>query len=117
MRVPGKRLVLGLCSFGTLLLLYSVVSNLPTLITSSRPSTRDFSTLADGFADGSLFQRHFGQPRSSADWIFARLQHAIVLGVLMGWFRTFEYLADPLVEAVRPIPPWHTSSGDHLGGH
>jgi ABC-type nitrate/sulfonate/bicarbonate transport system permease component len=29
----------------------------------------------------------------------------LVLGSLMGWFRRFEYVCDPLVEALRPIPP------------
>ena len=30
---------------------------------------------------------------------------ALVLGCLIGWYKTIEYLLDPLIEAVRPIPP------------
>ena len=30
---------------------------------------------------------------------------ALALGCLIGWYKTIEYLLDPLIEAVRPIPP------------
>ena len=30
---------------------------------------------------------------------------AVVVGCLVGWYKTIEYLVDPLIEAVRPIPP------------
>jgi ABC-type nitrate/sulfonate/bicarbonate transport system permease component len=106
MRVPGKRLVLGLCSFGTLLMLYSVVSNLPDANHVITPPPQEiFSTLAEGFADGSLFSAISASLGRVLIGYSLGCSTAIVLGVLMGWFRTFEYLADPLVEAVRPIPP------------
>ncbi|MDJ0612198.1 MAG: ABC transporter permease [Rhizobiaceae bacterium] len=30
---------------------------------------------------------------------------ALILGFLIGWYKTIEYIFDPLIEAVRPIPP------------
>ena len=30
---------------------------------------------------------------------------ALAIGCLIGWYKTIEYLLDPLIEAVRPIPP------------
>lgn len=30
---------------------------------------------------------------------------AIILGSLVGWFRPMEYIFDPLIEALRPVPP------------
>lgn len=30
---------------------------------------------------------------------------ALILGCLIGWYKTIEYIFDPLIEAVRPIPP------------
>jgi NitT/TauT family transport system permease protein len=37
--------------------------------------------------------------------LFAALAIGIPLGVGMGWFRTMDSLADPIVEILRPIPP------------
>lgn len=30
---------------------------------------------------------------------------ALMVGCLVGWYKTIEYLLDPLIEAIRPIPP------------
>ncbi len=30
---------------------------------------------------------------------------ALIIGCLVGWYKTVEYLIDPLIEAIRPIPP------------
>lgn len=30
---------------------------------------------------------------------------ALIVGCLVGWYKTIEYLLDPLIEALRPIPP------------
>ncbi|MFY0595605.1 MAG: ABC transporter permease [Cognatishimia sp.] len=30
---------------------------------------------------------------------------ALIVGCLVGWYKTIEYLVDPLIEALRPIPP------------
>ncbi|KMW58833.1 Alkanesulfonates transport system permease protein [Candidatus Rhodobacter oscarellae] len=30
---------------------------------------------------------------------------AVIIGCLVGWYKTIEYLVDPLIEAIRPIPP------------
>jgi len=104
--LPGKRTLLGLCSFGTVLAVYSIVSNLPDanqVITP--PPQAILATLAEGVADGTLFSAIFASLGRVLVGYALGCTAAIVLGVLMGWFRTFEYLVDPLVEAIRPIPP------------
>lgn len=30
---------------------------------------------------------------------------ALILGCLIGWYKTIEYIFDPIIEAIRPIPP------------
>lgn len=103
---PNKRIVLGICSVGTLLLTYSVVSNLPGANHVITPPPQEIlATLVEGFADGTLLSAITASLVRVLTGYFLGCSAAIVLGVLMGWFRAFEYLVDPIVEAVRPIPP------------
>ena len=104
--LADRRVLLGLASFGTLVLVYSVVSNLPGANHVITPPPQEIlATLAEGFADGSLLSAIGASlVRVLAGYILG-CSTAIVLGVLMGWFRSFEYVVDPIVEAVRPIPP------------
>jgi ABC-type nitrate/sulfonate/bicarbonate transport system permease component len=103
---PGNRVVLGLLSFGTVLLVYSIVSNLPGANHVITPSPQEIlGTLAEGLGDGTLLSAIAASLGRVLVGYCLGCSAAIALGVLMGWFRTFEYLADPIVEAVRPIPP------------
>lgn len=105
-RFADRRVLLGLCSFGTLLIAYSIISNLPGANQVVTPTPQSIlATLADGISDGSLFSAIFASLGRVIAGYLLGCTAAIVLGVLMGWFRTFEYLVDPLVEAIRPIPP------------
>jgi ABC-type nitrate/sulfonate/bicarbonate transport system permease component len=106
MQPPGKRILLGLLSFGTLLMIYSVISNLPAANHVITPTPQEIlGTLVEGVADGTLFSAIEASLVRVLTGYALGCSAAIVVGVLMGWFRVFEYLIDPIVEAVRPIPP------------
>jgi ABC-type nitrate/sulfonate/bicarbonate transport system permease component len=106
MPMPGNRVLLGILSFGTLLAIYSIASNLPNANHVITPPPQEIlGTLIDGFTDGSLFSAIGASLVRVLTGYALGCGSAIVLGVLMGWFRVFEYLVDPIVEAVRPIPP------------
>src|SRR3954470_19147375 len=104
--LPGRRMGLGLLSFGTLVVAYSVVSNLPGANHVITPPPQEIlGTLTEGITDGSLLSAIGASLVRVLTGYVLGCSAAIVIGVLMGWFRTFEYLVDPIVEAVRPIPP------------
>jgi ABC-type nitrate/sulfonate/bicarbonate transport system permease component len=104
--LPSRRIVLGLSSFSALLLTYSVVSNLPGANHVITPPPQEIlTTLVEGIADASLLSAIAASLTRVLTGYVLGCAAAIALGVLMGWFRTFEYLVDPIVEAVRPIPP------------
>jgi ABC-type nitrate/sulfonate/bicarbonate transport system permease component len=104
--LPGRRTLLGLASFGTLLLVYTIVSNWPGANHVIVPPPQEIlSTMAEGLADGTLLSAIGASLVRVLTGYVLGCSAAILLGVLMGWFRTFEYLVDPLVEAIRPIPP------------
>jgi len=97
---------LGLTSFGTLIVVYSIISNLPGANAVITPPPQEIlTTLWQSLADGSLLSAIAASLIRVLIGYALGCTAAIVIGVLMGWFRTFEYLADPIVEAVRPIPP------------
>ena len=97
---------MGLTSFGTLIVVYSIISNLPGANAVITPPPQEIlTTLWQSLADGSLLSAIAASLIRVLIGYALGCTAAIVIGVLMGWFRTFEYLADPIVEAVRPIPP------------
>jgi ABC-type nitrate/sulfonate/bicarbonate transport system permease component len=82
------------------------VSNLPGANQVITPTPQQIlATLWEGISDGSLLTAIAASLVRVLTGYVLGCTAAIVIGVLMGWFRTFEYLADPIVEAVRPIPP------------
>jgi ABC-type nitrate/sulfonate/bicarbonate transport system permease component len=104
--LPSRRVALGLGSFSTLVLIYSVISNLPGANHVITPPPQEIlTTLAEGVSDGTLLSAIAASLARVLTGYVLGCTAAIALGVLMGWFRTFEYLVDPIVEAVRPIPP------------
>ena len=104
--LPSRRVTLGLSSFSALVLIYSVISNLPGSNHVIVPPPQEIlTTLVEGISDGSLLSAIAASLVRVLTGYVLGCTAAIVLGVLMGWFRTFEYLVDPIVEAVRPIPP------------
>lgn len=100
------RLFLGALSVGIVLLAYSAVTNQPdnnpallppiSHIVGSFFTNLNAGTLLDALR-ASLYRIILG--------FFIGTSCALVVGCLVGWYRLIEYLVDPLIEAVRPIPP------------
>ncbi|WP_299471947.1 ABC transporter permease [uncultured Roseibium sp.] len=100
------RLFLGALSITTVLVIYVVVTNQPdnnpsllppiSLIIGSFFTNLEAGTLLDALS-ASLFRIFLG--------FLCGTTAALVIGCLVGWYETVEYLVDPLIEAVRPIPP------------
>lgn len=102
----GRRVTLGFTSVLLVAGGYAVISNLPS---SNRvllpPLQQIFQTLFDNMADGTLPSAIGASLQRVLLGYFIGASAAVVVGSFVGWFRTIEYLADPLIEAFRPIPP------------
>lgn len=104
--IPIGRLVLGALSIATVLFGYMLVTiqpdNNPALlppfpdIIASFFGNLEKGSLMDALR-ASLFRVFMG--------FFIGTGCALILGCLIGWYKTIEYIFDPLIEAVRPIPP------------
>ena len=100
------RLFLGALSVAFVLLAYTAVTsqpdNNPSLLPPISHIVKSFftnltaGTLLDALG-ASLYRICLG--------FFVGTTCALVVGCLVGWYKTIEYLIDPLIEAVRPIPP------------
>lgn len=105
-KILSGRLVLGALSVGCVLLAYTVVTgrpdNNPALLPPIPHIVKSFfanlgaGTLLDALG-ASLYRIFLG--------FFVGTTCALAVGCLVGWYKTIEYLIDPLIEAVRPIPP------------
>lgn len=104
-RLSG-RLVLGALSVAAVLIAYAVVTaqpdNNPSLLPPIPHVLKAFyvnivgGVLFDALG-ASLYRIFLGFSLGTS--------FALVLGCLIGWYKPIEYLFDPLIEAVRPIPP------------
>ena len=100
------RLVLGVLSVSTVLLAYAWVTNLPGNNPALLPPISDvIGSFATNINSGVLFNALGASLyRISLGFLFGT-SGALVLGCLIGWYKPIEHLFDPLIEAVRPIPP------------
>ena len=100
------RLVLGALSIAAVLLAYHWATlrpdNNPSLLPPIPDIVGSFFTNIDAGAlqaalGASLYRIFLG--------FFIGTTCALIVGCLVGWYKTIEYLIDPLIEAIRPIPP------------
>ena len=100
------RLVLGALSIAVVLSVYAWVTGLPDNNPSLLPPIPDivgsfFTNLGSGSLQAALFASLY---RIILGFLFGTTA-ALIVGCLVGWYKLIEYLIDPLIEAVRPIPP------------
>ncbi|WP_299949492.1 ABC transporter permease [uncultured Ruegeria sp.] len=100
------RLVLGVLAVSVVLLAYHLITLKPGNNPALLPPiplivTSFFKTLGSGALQEALFASLY---RICLGFVIGTTC-ALVLGCLVGWYKTIEYIVDPLIEAVRPIPP------------
>ncbi|SNT75760.1 ABC transporter permease [Paracoccus seriniphilus] len=102
----SKRLLLGCLSVAVVIAIYALVTTRPENNPALLPPIGDIiASFWTNLTSGSLLKALGASLfRISAGFLIGTTL-ALVLGCLIGWYRTVEYLFDPLIEAVRPIPP------------
>ncbi|WP_168184044.1 ABC transporter permease [Pseudoruegeria sp. SK021] len=100
------RMVLGTASVATVLLAYIWVTNLPDNNPALLPPIRDiFGAFIANVESGSLATALGASLFRVIMGFLIGTSAAVLIGCLIGWYKVAEYLFDPLIEAVRPIPP------------
>ena len=105
-RILTPRLLLGVLSIAVVFALYIWITNRPDNNPALLPPISDivgsfFTNLTSGTLLTALGASLF---RISMGFLIGT-SLALVLGCLVGWYKIIEYLFDPLIEAIRPIPP------------
>lgn len=105
-RQRRNRAILSGLSIFTVLAGYTIVSNLPGTNPAVLPPPQQiWAAFLEMLNTGQLATNvPISIYRVLAGFLIGS-SLAIVLGALVGWFRPMEYLFDPIIEALRPVPP------------
>jgi len=105
-RQSAERLILGSLTVVAVVGTYAFVTSLPTNNPAVLPPlSAIWNALVETVGNGNLISALFASLKRIAIGFCLGAGAAVVIGSLMGWFRRFEYLTDPIIEALRPIPP------------
>lgn len=105
-RVDRRRVGLGAAALLTVLGTYVVVSYLPGVNpTIIPPPDAIAGALLEQARSGALLDNTLASLGRVLGGFVMGAGAAVVLGSLLGWFRTIEYVLDPIVESLRPVPP------------
>lgn len=106
MLLTSRRLLLGVLSVAVVFAAYIWVTNLPDNNPALLPPISDIVTsFFSNINSGNLFTALGASLFRIVMGFAIGTTLALALGCLIGWYKTIEYLFDPLIEAVRPIPP------------
>ncbi len=101
-----QRIVIGATSLITVIAVYTIISNLPDNNPVLMPPPQlVLTTLWKRIIDISIIKATLASLKRVAIGYLVGAGSAIIIGTLMGWFRFIEYVIDPIVESLRPIPP------------
>lgn len=104
--LTSRRLILGVLSVATVILAYVWITNQPDNNPALLPPIRDIAqSFVTNLTSGNLLTALGASLFRIAMGFTIGTTLALGLGCLIGWYRTVEYIFDPLIEAVRPIPP------------
>lgn len=105
-KVFSGRLLLGALSIGTVLFLYSYATGQPDNNPALLPPLSDIGgSFVTNLQAGSLIEALKASLFRIILGFFIGTTLAVIVGCLVGWYKPIEYLIDPLIEAIRPIPP------------
>lgn len=100
------RIFLGALSIAVVLASYILMTmrpdNNPALLP---PVTHIINAFITNVGNGTLFDALRASLFRIFMGFFIGTGCALLLGCLIGWYKTIEYIFDPIIEAVRPIPP------------
>ncbi|WP_136661607.1 ABC transporter permease [Nitratireductor sp. XY-223] len=105
-KVTTGRFGLGALSVAVVFILYIIVTNQPDNNPALLPPLTDiFNSFVTNVTSGTLFTALAASLFRIFMGFFIGTTLALILGCLIGWYKVIEYLFDPLIEALRPIPP------------
>ena len=105
-RTTVVRVAIGFVSLASTIGAYTIISNLPGSNPVLMPPPQIvLVTLWERLIDLSMLEAMWASMKRVATGYIIGTGSAIIIGTLMGWFRFVEYIFDPIVEALRPIPP------------
>lgn len=99
-------MILSTASIVTVLGTYTIVSNLPgNNPTVLPPPQAIWAAFLELLQNGQLAENVPVSIMRVLTGFFIGSGLAVIIGALVGWFRPMEYIFDPLIEALRPVPP------------
>ncbi len=102
----ARRVTLGTISMLVVFGLYVFISTRPGTNAAVLPPIQDIAaSFWDGLTSGTLLSAVGVSLQRVVIGYVIGTTAAILIGSLMGWFRTVESIFDPIVESLRPIPP------------
>lgn len=105
-RIFSGRLILGALSIGAVLLLYTFATSQPDNNPALLPPLKDIAgSFVTNLKAGTLLEALGASLFRIVLGFLIGTSLAVVVGCLVGWYKPIEYLVDPLIEAIRPIPP------------
>lgn len=101
-----RRYVLGGSALLVVVGVYVIVSYLPGVNpTVIPPPDAIAGALVEQARSGALLDNTVASLGRVLGGFVVGAGAAVILGSLLGWFRTIEHLLDPIVEVLRPVPP------------
>ncbi len=106
MNLQTKKRLLGIAALAAVAVIWQIVADYVVGRPFILPSVTDvagafINLLGSGtlLADTVVSLEHFGIG------LIAALLLGVPIGIVMGWFRVADFLLDPIIEILRPIPP------------
>ncbi len=100
------RLFLGVLSVALVFAAYIWLTNRPDNNPALLPPISDIiGSFRTNLTSGSLMTALGASLFRISTGFLIGTSLALIVGCLIGWYKTIEYLCDPLIEAFRPIPP------------
>jgi len=95
----------GCLSLGGVILLYWLMALRPGVNPALVPAPPQiFDALVDELRSGDLLINTKSSLQRVVIGFIVGASLAIILGSLAGWFKTFGYLLNPIIDAIRPVP-------------